>query len=584
MDYEATPIARRLDDSRHETLGPYPSVIGRLGMFDVRVVVSGVGPALAAAATATAIAMAGRPDLAISLGIAGAFRGRGADPGVLCVADELIPADLTIPDGSGGSRVPNSVGRRLWTSPWFVQRAHNRASAVIGPILTLSTMTGTDLRAEELAIANPMAIGEAMEGVGVALAARRWGVPFGELRAISNWVGRYEPQVWTVPEVLERLSDGLTSILAEPWIDEGRRTRVTALLLTPNQKLLVIRRVRPAVPEYRILPGGGVDLEDADLECALVREVREETGEIPLGVRPVRVIETADNWGRATLDHLYAARIGAWSESDRAGPELDPGRGEYHLEEIDLAPDSVLRSNLLPATSAELIASQGLKLWDQPGSFAVLAEQVSYYDAIAGSFASHVEAAETKPLDAMATAFAELEGRIPVGSAIVEIACGPASWTRRLARIAGHITAIDSSPAMLAAARMRLDAPHVTFELADALAWVAGRKYDFACFAFWHSHVPPESVRSFWQTMRQALRPGGEVLFIDNAPGTLLGTTEETLDAATALRKPDGGVERRIVKVYYQPDELVELLRGLGWTAEVRQAHPLIWGWVRRTR
>lgn len=51
------------------------------------------------------------------------------------------------------------------------------------------------------------AIGEAMEGVGVALAAKRWGMPFAELRTISNLVGRYEPKSWSKEKALDRLSE-----------------------------------------------------------------------------------------------------------------------------------------------------------------------------------------------------------------------------------------------------------------------------------------------------------------------------------------------------------------------------------------
>ncbi|MFH8725781.1 NUDIX hydrolase [Streptomyces termitum] len=110
--------------------------------------------------------------------------------------------------------------------------------------------------------------------------------------------------------------------------------RVRAVLVTPDDTMLVIRRTRPGVPEYWVLPGGGVEPEDASREAALHREIHEEiAGKADI----VRLLHTLESDGERQL--FYLARITTWSFEDRTGPEFSAeGRGAYALEEIPLTP------------------------------------------------------------------------------------------------------------------------------------------------------------------------------------------------------------------------------------------------------
>ncbi|MFJ9541232.1 NUDIX domain-containing protein [Streptomyces sp. NPDC101225] len=56
---------------------------------------------------------------------------------------------------------------------------------------------------------------------------------------------------------------------------------VRAVLITPADRLLPIRRTRPGGIPCRTLPGGHVEPDDLDLRAALTRGVREETGGTP---------------------------------------------------------------------------------------------------------------------------------------------------------------------------------------------------------------------------------------------------------------------------------------------------------------
>ncbi|MEK5164801.1 futalosine hydrolase [Paenibacillus sp. FSL R5-0527] len=191
------------------------------GHAGAEVRLAGVGPAAAAAATAAALAAAGGEfELVISAGIGGGFHGV-AEVGSLVVASEIIAADLgaETPDGFasvdelgfGSARI--AVERRL-AARWADALAAAGLPAYYGPVLTLSTATGTAETAEALRARFPGAGAEAMEGYGVAEAARQFGLPSLELRAISNAVGPRRRELWKIGDALQALEQAC-SILPE---------------------------------------------------------------------------------------------------------------------------------------------------------------------------------------------------------------------------------------------------------------------------------------------------------------------------------------------------------------------------------
>ncbi|MEC0067451.1 futalosine hydrolase, partial [Paenibacillus thiaminolyticus] len=60
----------------------------------------------------------------------------------------------------------------------------------------------------------PGAAAEAMEGYGVAVAARQFGLPAFEIRSISNAVGPRNRAAWRIPEALKAL-EAACSVLPE---------------------------------------------------------------------------------------------------------------------------------------------------------------------------------------------------------------------------------------------------------------------------------------------------------------------------------------------------------------------------------
>jgi futalosine hydrolase len=195
---------------------------GLAGDNRIDVEAAGVGPAAAAAGTAAALAAGGaeRYGLVVSAGIAGGFAGR-APIGSLVVAGRIVAADLgaETPDGfrsvgelgfgSAEAAVDAEAASRLLQA---LQAAGLPAAG--GTVLTVSTVTGTAATAAELAARIPDAAAEAMEGYGVAEAARRFGLPVLELRAVSNAVGPRDRSAWRIGDALKAL-EAASSILKE---------------------------------------------------------------------------------------------------------------------------------------------------------------------------------------------------------------------------------------------------------------------------------------------------------------------------------------------------------------------------------
>ncbi|WP_330237479.1 NUDIX hydrolase [Streptomyces sp. NBC_00525] len=95
--------------------------------------------------------------------------------------------------------------------------------------------------------------------------------------------------------------------------------RVRAVLVTPDDTVLVIRRTRPGIPEYWVLPGGGVEPGDASREAALHREIHEEIAGKADIVRLLHTMGSDDE-----RQFFYLGRIATWSFEDRTGPSSAP--------------------------------------------------------------------------------------------------------------------------------------------------------------------------------------------------------------------------------------------------------------------
>ncbi|MFE7480586.1 futalosine hydrolase [Streptomyces sp. NPDC057552] len=239
----AVPVERdavtRAFGGTPETLALPGAELHRSGAFDV--LAGGAGPSAAAAATAFALARAtpapasasascgGTPPrpygLVVSAGIGGGFA-PAAPLGSLVVASGIVAADLgaETPDGFLPVTALGFGRDRFTPPPALVREVAAATGAAPGPVLTVSTVTGTADRTAALLAAHPGALAEAMEGFGVAEAADRAGVPVLELRAVSNTVGPRDRAAWRIGDALAALTEafGKAAPVLEGW--KGRNS------------------------------------------------------------------------------------------------------------------------------------------------------------------------------------------------------------------------------------------------------------------------------------------------------------------------------------------------------------------------
>ena len=176
---------------------------------DIELLVGGVGPAAAAAATATAL---DGIDLVLSAGIGGGFAPL-VPPGI-AVASAIVFADLGAETADGFVPVSElGFGRERYdVVPKLAVQLADRTGGRLGTVLTVATVTGTAARADALRGRYPEAVAEGMEGAGVAAAATARGVAFGEIRAVSNAVGPRDRASWRVPEALQALGAAVAGL------------------------------------------------------------------------------------------------------------------------------------------------------------------------------------------------------------------------------------------------------------------------------------------------------------------------------------------------------------------------------------
>ena len=172
------------------------------------------------------------------------------------------------------------------------------------------------------------------------------------------------------------------------------------------------------------------------------------------------------------------------------------------------------------------------------------------------------------------TALASALERFRPAGRVLELACGTGIWTEKLFPFAAQLTAVDSSPEMLALNAARLKSARVRYVTADLFRWRPDGQFDTVFFSFWLSHVPPERFDSFWRMVCDCLAPGGRVFFVDslrNPTSTAIDNALPKEPTTMLQRRLNDGREFQIYKVFYAPDELELRLRELGWQMEIRR-------------
>jgi SAM-dependent methyltransferase len=169
---------------------------------------------------------------------------------------------------------------------------------------------------------------------------------------------------------------------------------------------------------------------------------------------------------------------------------------------------------------------------------------------------------ERKWLADVAEAEERLRAFAPRGD-VLELAAGTGIWTRKLVPLARRVVAVDASAETLA-----LNTPAAALVQADVFAWEPGERFDVCFFSFWLSHVPQDRFDMFWELVRSALHPGGRVFLIDSSAGDKAHTGTEQAGELETRTVADGRAFR-IVKRRWEPDELAERVRPLGFDLDL---------------
>jgi futalosine hydrolase len=219
---------------KNTTLGSNLLIEGTIGAQRVLLCVGGMGK-VNAAHTATLMLARFDPEALVVFGIGGAYPSSGAGIGDLAIAKEEIAGDEGVLTREGfkdteyiGIPLLKTATSLIYTtypaSEPLVHRslqslaAHQKSGQGkihVGRFVTLSTCTGTATRAQELE-ERYRGLCENMEGAAVAQVAELHGVPWLEIRGISNIVEDRDLKKWDIPKAAGAVQQAVQHIV-EGW-------------------------------------------------------------------------------------------------------------------------------------------------------------------------------------------------------------------------------------------------------------------------------------------------------------------------------------------------------------------------------
>jgi ADP-ribose pyrophosphatase YjhB (NUDIX family) len=140
------------------------------------------------------------------------------------------------------------------------------------------------------------------------------------------------------------------------------RRGARAILVDEQDRLVLIKRVKPGEEPYWTTPGGGIEEFDASPEAAMRRELAEELGAEAGSALGVFFTSTVEG-NRVWTQHFFAARLRTLDERKRTGRELqDPSRGSYMVDRIALDGDDLAAVELRPRELREFLLANRASL------------------------------------------------------------------------------------------------------------------------------------------------------------------------------------------------------------------------------
>ncbi len=193
--------------------------------------VSGMGK-VNAAHGATLLLTQFKPEALLVFGIGGAYPSSGASVGDIAIAEEEIAGDegVLTQDGFKDAEYIGIPLLKTATSTIFstypaaeslvtrslkslrVHQTAEKNAVHVGPFVTLSTCTGTAERARELE-ERYHGLCENMEGAAAAQVAELHGIPWLEVRGISNLVEDRDLSKWNIPQAAQAAQQAILHIV-----------------------------------------------------------------------------------------------------------------------------------------------------------------------------------------------------------------------------------------------------------------------------------------------------------------------------------------------------------------------------------
>lgn len=224
VEDELPLLTNALDNKIHSSIGGKHSITGQLYDIPVTLIITGPGVVNTAIGLTAAVEHI-NPSMIIQTGCAGIFKETGAGVGDVGIAECEIDIHTGIEPDTNDSCIPPSelpfplllsgeheITHKYPVHKYFSDTAFGSIQTALdeeairvvkGTFITVSTITATDKRARILADAYSPCM-ESMEGSSAAHVAFHYNLPFVEIRAASNVVGKRDTSQWDLPLAFTR--------------------------------------------------------------------------------------------------------------------------------------------------------------------------------------------------------------------------------------------------------------------------------------------------------------------------------------------------------------------------------------------
>ncbi len=149
------------------------------------------------------------------------------------------------------------------------------------------------------------------------------------------------------------------------------------------------------------------------------------------------------------------------------------------------------------------------------------------------------------------------------GKDVLEVACGTGYWTKKIAKSASLVKAVDINRTMIDKAAAKLHGlVNVALEVGDAYSLTnINGLFDIGFGGFWWSHVPRKRQRNFLIALCRRLRIGASLIMVDNnyvkgCSGPITGIDRE---GNTYQTRTIDGQPYQILKNFPTQDEIQEM-------------------------